>query len=139
MACSLFSGIGWIVLIFVSPYWKDFDRFLIGVVIVVLALVYTGLNFSNPIVQTMKDFSNFEGVMRIFRNESLVNAAWVHFLAFDLFVAVWMKKDSLRRGISHAWVLPALILSCVFGPLGYLVYLLIRRIRSKTPGNALGF
>ena len=139
MACSLFSGIGWIVLIFVSPYWKDFDKFLISVVIVVLALVYAGLNFSQPIMQTMKDFSNFEGVLRIFTNETLVNAAWVHFLTFDLFVGVWVKKDSLRQGISHAWIIPSLIFCCVFGPLGYLVYLLTRRIKSKTPGNASGF
>jgi len=128
---SLFAGIGWIVILFISPFWGEFDKFLIGIIISLLALVYTWLNFSNFQPDILKNFSSLEGVMTIFRNPELVDAAWVHILAFDLVVAVWIKKNALSLGIPHAWILPSLIFSCLFGPLGYLIYLLTRWIKTK--------
>ncbi|MHA4810837.1 ABA4-like family protein [Flavitalea flava] len=128
---SLFAGIGWIVVIFISPYWKDFDKFLIGFVIALLALVYTWLNFSNFSPDILKNFSSLEGVMTVFQNPELVTAGWVHFLAFDLLGAVWIKRNSLQNGIGHAWIIPSLVFTCIFGPLGYLIYLLTRWIKTK--------
>jgi hypothetical protein len=128
---SLFAGIGWIVVLFVSPYWAGFDKFLIGLIITLLACVYTGLNFSNFSPDILKNFSSLEGVMKLFQIPDLVNAAWVHIMAFDLFVAVWIKKNSLSLGISHGWIIPSLIFTCPFGPLGFLLYLLTRWIRTK--------
>jgi apolipoprotein N-acyltransferase len=66
-----------------------------------------------------------------FQNKALVMAAWLHFLVFDLFGAVWIKKNSLQHGIKHAWILPSLIFTCLFGPLGYLLYLLTRWVKTK--------
>lgn len=129
---SLFAGIGWIVVIFISPYWKDFDKFLTGVIIALLALVYTWLNFSNFSPDILKNFSSLEGVMKIYQNPELVTAGWVHFLVFDLFAAVWIKKNSLDKGIGHAWILPSLVFTCIFGPLGYLLYLLTRWIKTRS-------
>jgi len=93
--------------------------------------VYTWLNFSNFHPDILRNFSSLEGVMTLFRNPELVDAAWVHILAFDLLVVVWIKKNALSLGIPHAWILPSLLVSCPFGPLGYLVYLLTRWIRTK--------
>jgi putative Mn2+ efflux pump MntP len=128
---SLFAGIGWIVILFISPFWGEFDKFLIGFIIALLALVYTWLNFSNFHPDILKNFSSLEGVMTLFRNPELVDAAWVHILAFDLVVAVWIKKNALSLGIPHAWIIPSLIFSCLFGPLGYLIYLFTRWIKTK--------
>lgn len=52
--------------------------------------------------------------------------AWVHFLAFDLFVARWIFLDSRERGVSHALLVPILLITLVLGPLGYLIYLGVR-------------
>jgi hypothetical protein len=131
MASSALAGIGYFLVIVCSPYWKNYDKVVNGVIVVLLALAYTGCNFSQPFLQTMKDFSNFEGVMRIFTNPILVIAAWVHILGFDLFVAVWIKKDAVQRGMKHVWVIPALLVMIPFGPLGYLVYLVSRWIYSR--------
>jgi hypothetical protein len=52
--------------------------------------------------------------------------AWIHFLAFDLFVGRWIYRDGYERIIS-AWLMsPVLILALLLGPLGLLTYLLIR-------------
>lgn len=128
---SLFAGIGWIVLIFISPYWVSFDKLLIGLVIALLAGVYTWLNFSNFHPDILKNFLSLGGVMKLFGNPELVDAAWVHILALDLLMAVWIKKNSLSLGIPHGWIIPSLIFSCLFGPLGYLLYLLTRWIKTK--------
>jgi hypothetical protein len=52
--------------------------------------------------------------------------AWIHFLAFDLFVGRWIYRDGYERFIS-AWLMsPVLVLALLLGPLGLLTYLLIR-------------
>lgn len=65
--------------------------------------------------------------------------AWVHFLAFDLFVGRWAYLDSRERGIS-AWVMaPVLFLTLMLGPVGLLAYLAVRAfpaLRSRpAPGR----
>lgn len=58
--------------------------------------------------------------------------AWAHFLAFDLFVGRWVYLDARERGLS-AWIVsPLLALTLMLGPLGFLLYLLARRL----PGPA---
>ncbi|MCI0441883.1 DUF4281 domain-containing protein [bacterium] len=52
--------------------------------------------------------------------------AWMHFLAFDLFVGRWAYLDSRERGIS-AWLMaPILFFILMLGPLGFLLYLVVR-------------
>ncbi len=46
ITCSI-AAVGWLILIFLSPFWLDYDKFVVGVVIALLALTYTWLNFSN--------------------------------------------------------------------------------------------
>jgi len=52
--------------------------------------------------------------------------AWAHFLAFDLFVGRWIYLDSRERGINLWLMAPALFLTLMLGPLGFLLYLGIR-------------
>ena len=54
-------------------------------------------------------------------------AGWTHYLAFDLFIGGWEVRDAQRRGIPHLLVVPALVLTFLFGPAGLLLYLAIRR------------
>ena len=54
--------------------------------------------------------------------------AWIHFLAFDVFVGRWVYLDARERKMS-AWVSsPILFFVLMFGPLGFLMHLLARRI-----------
>jgi ABA DEFICIENT 4-like len=54
--------------------------------------------------------------------------AWMHFLAFDLFVARWIYLDVQERGWP-AWLLsPLLALTLMFGPLGLGAYLGLRAV-----------
>lgn len=48
--------------------------------------------------------------------------AWAHFLAFDLLVGRWIYSDASRREIPPLVVSPVLVLTLLFGPVGYLGY-----------------
>ena len=64
---------------------------------------------------------------------------WLHFLAFDLFVGRWIYLDSRERGVT-AWVTaPALFLTLMLGPCGFLLYLIARHTRGdlRTSENAI--
>jgi hypothetical protein len=50
--------------------------------------------------------------------------AWLHFLAFDLFVGRWIYLDGRERGISWWVMAPALFLTLMLGPCGFLLYLI---------------
>jgi glucan phosphoethanolaminetransferase (alkaline phosphatase superfamily) len=131
VTCGI-AAIGWIILLFISPFWSRWDKVLVAIIITIPALTYTYLNFINFEHDMLSKFSTLNGVQSLFQNKALVLAAWEHFLAFDLIVAVWIKKNSLKHGISHWLIIPALIMTCLLGPLGFLIYLLIRIIKTKT-------
>jgi hypothetical protein len=62
----------------------------------------------------------------LFRNEYLLLAGWIHYLAFDLFIGSWQVRDAERNGVPHLAVVPCLVLTFLLGPTGLLLYLLIR-------------
>ena len=52
--------------------------------------------------------------------------AWVHFLAFDLFVGRWVYLDARARGVSPWATSPLLFATLMVGPVGLLGYLAVR-------------
>jgi hypothetical protein len=59
--------------------------------------------------------------------------AWIHFLAFDLFVGRWEFLDAQQRGLSHWLLAPCLFFTLMLGPLGLLLYLAARQAAPSTP------
>jgi hypothetical protein len=55
-----------------------------------------------------------------------VIAAWLHYLIGDLFVGAWEVRDAQRLGIPQPWVIPSLVLTLLFGPVGLASWLLLR-------------
>ncbi len=78
-------------------------------------------------------FSSLAGVRALFDNPWALLAGWTHYLAFDLFIGGWEVRDAERRGISHLFIVPALVLTFLLGPVGLLLYL---AIRSFSPNGA---
>lgn len=81
-------------------------------------------------------FGSLAGVMKLFTNEWAVLAGWIHYLAFDLFVGVWEVRDSQSKGISHWFVIPCLFFTFMLGPIGLLIYTVLRFfLAKKEAGN----
>ncbi|MBN8675220.1 MAG: DUF4281 domain-containing protein [Chitinophagales bacterium] len=129
--CSSIAMIGWLLLLFLSPYWFNTDKLLIGIIITLLAIVYAWLIFSHFSFSNMGNFGSLDGVMKLFQDKALVTAGWVHYLAFDLLTGTWIKRNAMKYGINH-WILaPCLLLTFMLGPVGLLVYLLVRTIKTR--------
>jgi Domain of unknown function (DUF4281) len=61
----------------------------------------------------------------------LLLAGWMHYLAFDLLVGAWIAAETERAGLSRLVLIPVLPLTFIFGPLGFLLFHLIRFIHRR--------
>jgi hypothetical protein len=71
-------------------------------------------------------FGSIGEVRALFASDSALTAGWLHYLAFDLFVGSWIVADGLDRRIPTLLILPCLPLTLLFGPLGLLLFILLR-------------
>ena len=129
--CSTIAMVGWIVLLIISPFWSGFDKFLIGIIITLFALVYAWLIFQVFTPGDFEKFGSLNGVMELFTNRTAVTAGWVHYLAFDLLTGIWIKKNAQKYNIHHLILVPCLLFTFMLGPIGLLLYLLVRLIKTK--------
>ena len=68
------------------------------------------------------------GVSALLGSPAGATIGWVHFLAFDLFVARWAYLDSRERNVNPFVMAPVLFLVLMLGPVGFLAYLAVREI-----------
>jgi hypothetical protein len=123
--CSNLALAGWLILVLL-PGWYSADKFIIGIIIMLFALTYAWLLFANFNVSDMGKFGSLQGVMELFQNPTVVTAGWIHYLAFDLLAGLFIRTNARKHGISHWLVIPCLLLTFMFGPVGILLYVLIR-------------
>ncbi len=122
--CNLVALAGWILLIFL-PRWKWTSRIaLSGALPLALAAVYLVLVVTT-LPKSEGGFDSLAEVAKLFRNDWVLLAGWVHYLVFDLFVGSWEVRDSQKLGVPHLIVVPCLILTFLFGPIGFLAYHLV--------------
>ena len=74
-------------------------------------------------------FSTLAGVRQLFSNPWLLLAGWLHYLAFDLLIGTWEARDSIERGVPRWLLVPCLFLTLMFGPMGWLAYIIAARAR----------
>lgn len=77
------------------------------------------------------NFSSIEGVRAIFASDGGVAIGWIHYLAFDLFVGLWIARDGDDKEISRFVQAPILLATFLAGPLGLFVWLIIRERRAR--------
>jgi hypothetical protein len=122
--CSSIVLPGWLLLV-VAPRWRWTQRIAAVALPLALAAVYLTL----LIVHFRRGhggFGSLAEVSKLFENPYLLLAGWIHYLAFDLFTGAWQVRDSERLRIAHAYVVPCLLLTFLFGPVGLLTWFLIR-------------
>jgi hypothetical protein len=81
-------------------------------------------------------FSSLPDVAALFNNPWMLLAGWIHYLSFDLLVGTWEARDSRERSIPHLLLVPCLVLTFLFGPAGWLLYLGVRSVSARTVGIA---
>lgn len=126
----------WILMI-VLPKWK-LTRFLVDYKLIplVLSLVYAWYIALTIQSGPAMDFGSLEAVMNLFTAENALLAGWVHYLAFDLLVGMWMLDQNKTLGIHPLIMAPCLLGTFMLGPVGFLVFMAVRMIKIQRSGVA---
>ncbi len=130
----LFKGANFAVLPFwllllVAPRWRGTQLLVHGpAVVLLLTPIYAYMLFGyGPSPQNI-DMTTLYGVMSAFTAPHVVVAGWIHYLIFDLFIGAWEARDALRLHIPQLFVIPCLLATLVVGPVGLLLYVIVRFI-----------
>jgi hypothetical protein len=124
------APVGWLLLI-IAPRWRWTKLIVVsGLLSLLLAFVYLTL-IAMYFNESDGNFNSLQGVMKLFDHPYVVVAGWIHYLAFDLFIGGWELNDSQKNNIPHALLIPCLLLTFLFGPIGLLLYFAIRSVRTK--------
>ena len=75
-------------------------------------------------------FNSIGEVRALFMSDGGLLAGWIHYLAFDLFIGIWIAREADQAGMSRLLQAPILIATFMFGPIGLLLYLISRSMRS---------
>lgn len=119
----------WLLLL-VAPKWA-FTQQMIQTKwpIIILAIAYLSLLVIDFFTATNNsiDFTSFDSIRAAFAREEVMLIGWIHYLAFDLFVGMWELKDGQTRQIPHYWMAPCLIFTLMYGPVGFLLYFILKQ------------
>lgn len=124
--------VGWFILICL-PFW-DFGKSIVLLVITMLSAVYAYLIFfgsrfdEGHRAPSVKGFLSLQGVMKLFKNPRATLAGWIHFLAFDLMIGLFIVMDAQQQMISHWFLVPILLFTLMIGPSGLLFYIILRLV-----------
>ena len=82
-------------------------------------------------ISGMMDFGSLTSVITLFTEENAVLAGWIHYLAFDLMVGMWVLDQNKELKINQLVMAPCLFLTFMLGPIGFLLFMIIKTIRQK--------
>lgn len=121
----------WILMI-ILPKWKV-TKFLMEykVIPLLLALIYAVYIIQSLLTGGMMDFGSLESVMALFTEETAVLAGWIHYLAFDLLVGMWILEQNKKVGIHQALMAVCLLGTFMFGPIGFLLFMIMKSLKTK--------
>ena len=127
---SNLSILTWLLLIF-APGWEYTKSAALIAPVVNAVLYVTVLTFlitHPPPDAPAVDFGSLSSIVTAFQNPDGVFAGWLHYCVFDPLVGLGEVVDSQQNKVPHFLVVPCLILTLLFGPMGFLLYLAIRTL-----------
>lgn len=136
-ATSYTALLGWLILA-AFPLWPKAlgltaQSAVIGIVVMLLCVAYSYLVFlgkkhDGPDHKVRGSFWSLKGIIKLFETPRIVLAGWVHYLAFDLMVGVFIVSNAAHYNITHWMLLPCLFMTLLFGPAGLLLYFALRGV-----------
>ncbi|GAB2783779.1 ABA4-like family protein [Rhabdobacter roseus] len=122
------------LLMLVAPRWKV-TRWLVQsyLIPVVLGVLYICYLFSGGPVD-FAAFGTLAGVKNLFQNggDGVMLAGWIHYLAFDLVAGSVVLRNAQENAIPHGFIVIPLFFCFMLGPVGLLLYWIIRTLKTKS-------
>jgi len=137
--------LGWLILAF-APKREVVVPIVFFAGSALLACLYAGLiiplmagwiSDGGPAGRPPADFTTLSGVMALFDSPGGATIGWIHYLAFDLFVGTWIARNADLHDIARWLQVPVLFFALMAGPIGLLLYLLLRQSTGKKLGNGV--
>jgi hypothetical protein len=124
-------------LMILAPHWGWAERIMQSLwPVIVLALLYVVSLLSTAFVGEGVDINRLtldvHGIAYLLGSPVGAATAWLHLLAFDLFVGRWVYLDSRPRSLP-VWMVSITLFFVFFtGPFGLLLYLTLRHFQTKS-------
>jgi hypothetical protein len=135
----------WLLLAF-GPRSETTAKIVLYGGILPLALAYMALFLSllsgtvdaaGPPDTAPMDLTTLSGVMAFFDSKGGATVGWIHYLALDLLTGLWIARNADRHGYYRLVQIPILFFTLMAGPLGLMLYLLLRLFCKAPPENAV--
>ena len=126
----------WLMLIMIPN--SKFTQFFVNSIIVPLILsatytyiIYQAILMDEPIFDFFKLYLSLDNLYTLFATENFLLVFWLHFLALNLFLGSWISRDGIKHNMPRSLVFLPLILVYFTGPLGLVLYWIIRVFYAK--------
>ena len=133
----------------IMPFWlmliilpnSKFTQFFVNSIIsplilstIYIYIIYQIILLDEPIFDVFKLYLSLDNLYTVFATESFLLVFWLHFLALNLFLGSWISRDGVKYNMSRGLVSVPLILVYFTGPLGLVLYWIIRVFYAKRLG-----
>ena len=133
----------------ILPFWfmliiipnSKFTQFFVNSVIIPLILsaayvyvIYQTLLLDEPMLNFFQLYLSLDNLYTIFATESFLLFFWLHFLALNIFLGSWVSSDGVKYNITRGIVFFPLLMIYFTGPLGLVIYWIIRIPYAKKLG-----
>ena len=126
----------WLMLIIIPN--SKFTQFFVNSIILPLILsityiyiIYQTILLDESIFDFFKLHLSLDNLYTILATESFLLAFWLHFVALNLFLGSWISRDGVKYNMSRSLIFLPLILVYFAGPLGLVLYWIIRVFYAK--------
>ena len=129
----------WLMLIII-PNSKVTQIFINSVILPLILstayvyVIYQSVLLDEPIFDIFKLYLSLDNLYTVFATESFLLVFWLHFLTLNLFLGSWVSRDGVKHNISRSLVFFPLTLIYFTGPLGLVLYWVIRIFYAKKLG-----
>mgnify|MGYP001161191922 FL=1 len=127
----------WITLIFFpqSQISKIFITSIFPIIILsgtYIFMLYKSFLGSYDFLGNFNLYIGVENLLYLFSDKSFLMLFWIHFISINLFTGGWIVRDSQKYSINKVLLILPLIITYLIGPIGLLLYWIIKIFYSKS-------
>ena len=97
-------------------------------------LIYQTILLDESLLDVFKLYLSLDNLYTVFATETFLLVFWIHFVALSLFLGSWVSRDAIRYNMPRRLVFVPLVLIYLTGPVGLVLYWMIRIFYSKKLG-----
>ena len=97
-------------------------------------LLYHAFASDEPFLDILKLYLSLDNLYTIFSIETFLLVFWLHFVSINLFLGSWIARDAFKYNISRKLVFLPLVFVYLTGPVGLVLYWMIRIFFAKRLG-----